>query len=452
MTTPEKMSSVTTKRGPDADVVVVGAGLAGLIAARELRDDGFAVKVLEARDRVGGRVFTDHFPGVGQVDLGAEWVSPAHHTAAAAEFARYGLGLEEPAPTSAHRWWLGGELTISQDAPLSEQEWEEFGRLVRILERDCRRIDFADPAWHRGVSDLDVPFSDYVAATGVPANVVDVVFAQAYGLMGAEPEDYSTLNLLHEISGFGSVDEAFAGQIFRLSGGMGRLPEAIAAELSDVVTLGCEVTSVAAAGELMAVEHSCGMSLASSVVIAVPVNTLLRIRFTPALPDDVEQLARERHAGRVVKVWAHVPDSVAGDGSTGWPGMAESYTFHGGEGLALGGFLTASPSPGQQSDDFRREVEQRFPGLSLGALKWHDWNDDVHALGPWHCARPGQHEALLRLAESRPPIVFAGGDLSGEWVGWMDGAITSGRDAATKLHQFLRAVPPHHPIETTDRT
>ena len=80
------------------DVVVLGAGLAGLSAARELTESGLDFVVLEARDRVGGRTYTVPFEAAGcSVDLGAEWVAPGHHSALVAELARYGIGLESSA-------------------------------------------------------------------------------------------------------------------------------------------------------------------------------------------------------------------------------------------------------------------------------------------------------------------------------------------------------------------
>ena len=80
------------------DVAVLGAGLAGLCAARDLIGAGLNVAVLEARDRVGGRTLTVPFEAAGlRVDLGAEWVAPAHHVALMEELRSYGIGLE-PAP------------------------------------------------------------------------------------------------------------------------------------------------------------------------------------------------------------------------------------------------------------------------------------------------------------------------------------------------------------------
>ena len=91
------------------DVAVLGAGLAGLCAARDLIGVGLNVAVLEARDRVGGRTLTVPFEAAGLgVDLGAEWVAPAHHVALMEELRSYGIHLE-PAPSTGvvhlHKPW-----------------------------------------------------------------------------------------------------------------------------------------------------------------------------------------------------------------------------------------------------------------------------------------------------------------------------------------------------------
>ena len=78
------------------DTVVIGAGLAGLCAARDLLDAGRQVVLLEARDRVGGRTYSAPFEAAGlTVDLGAEWVDPHHHQAMMQELARYEINVEE---------------------------------------------------------------------------------------------------------------------------------------------------------------------------------------------------------------------------------------------------------------------------------------------------------------------------------------------------------------------
>jgi monoamine oxidase len=429
---------MTTVPDPDVEVVVIGAGLAGLVAARDLHERGHTVTVLEARHRVGGRVLTEHFPGVGRIDLGAEWMSPTHHVALSREISRYGLRLVEAPPVTGYHWWFGS-LSIGNEAPLTESERTIYQQLLDDLDNDSRRVDFSDPTWQRVVNDLDVALSDYVNSRGVPDNVAHLLYAEAFGLMGADPHEYSALNLLHEIAGFGSADNAFNGRLCRLDGGMGSLPMAMAAGLPGTTRYDHQVSAVTTHEHGIEVIHSHGVTTASAAVVTVPFNALARVRFTPDLDDEVHTAVKQRHAGRVAKVWAQVPDSISGLRSVGWPGMAESYTFPGTEGLAAGGFLLTDSSTQQLEATFLRDIRRHFPDLEPGKLLWHNWVTDPHAQGSWHCARPGQSHALHRLAGASPPLIFAGGDVTGEWVGWMDGAVTSGKAAAVRLHDYLRS-------------
>ncbi|GAA2606604.1 flavin monoamine oxidase family protein [Paractinoplanes durhamensis] len=398
------------------DVVVVGAGLAGLVAARELRAAGLDVVLLEARDRVGGRTWTAPFPAAGvRVDLGAEWLSPESHTALTTELTRYGLTTTQP-PAAHH----GGEISAAA------------GPVLDRMDVDAGRLDFDDPGWHRAAGDLDVSFAAYLDAICSDPDARAQLLASAFALMGADETEYSALHLLHEFAGFGSARAAFENESHRVAGGTDTLAKAIAAELGDTVALGQAVASIAADGTVTTTtgaSHS-----ARAAVVAVPVNCLAGIAFPAGMP------LPDPHVGRAAKIWTRVSGIPAGTTSTSWPSLIETYAVDG----AVAAFdLRRGPAAGQR-EATAAGLEARYPDAELGEQFWHDWTADPHALGTWCAAAPGQLGALQTLADHPGPLFFAGGDLSRRWMGWMDGAITSGADTAARAGAFLNGAPVSH--------
>src|SRR5687768_971264 len=114
---------------PDADVVVVGAGFAGLVAARDLAQRGYDVLALEARDRIGGRAFFAPFPEAGcSVELGGAWFDADHQTPMREEAVRYSVAIAEATPYQTTRWFTGGQRRSGLPVP----RWEG-GALERTL-------------------------------------------------------------------------------------------------------------------------------------------------------------------------------------------------------------------------------------------------------------------------------------------------------------------------------
>lgn len=418
----------------DADVIVAGAGLAGLVAARELTEAGHRALVLEARDRVGGRTWTVPFDQAGaHVDLGAEWVSPRHHRALAAELARYGLRTAEPATGESH-WNLAGRRGTG-DVPATAAEEREFTAALGQLEADAGRIDFGRPDWHAGLADLDVPFASYLDRLPCSPMVRARLLARAFELMGADERRYSALTLLHEFAGFGSAAEALDGESLRVADGAGALAQAIAADLGESVRLGEPVTAVAASDSQCTLTSRNGARYTcTTVIVAVPVNVLADIAFSPrpALP--------RPHPGAAAKIWLHAQGIAPGTTYTGWPGVA-AYAVPARNGAALAAFQLRAGSAAEQEAAVTRELRQAFPDASLTQPLWHDWCGDPFARGTWSVPAPGQLAEWHALASHAGPVFFAGGDISRRWLGWMDGAVTSGTDTARRASAFLSGQP-----------
>ena len=142
---------------PQIDVAVLGAGLAGLCAARELSGAGLDVVILDARDRVGGRTWTVPFHAAGcRVDLGAEWVAPQHHRALMAELQRYEIGLE-PVEVALHE-------------PSSPSRDQSVDALFKSLNARALSLKSEHPAWYESCDDVDVPVSEYLESFNLDAS------------------------------------------------------------------------------------------------------------------------------------------------------------------------------------------------------------------------------------------------------------------------------------------
>ncbi|WP_163512171.1 flavin monoamine oxidase family protein [Fodinicola acaciae] len=410
------------------DIIVVGAGLAGLVAARDLRADGHHVRVLEARDRPGGRTWSTVFPATGaRVELGAEWFSPSVHTAVAAELARYGLSAARPG--SSDGTWVSNGVAVA-DSALAPGEGAASAALCNRIDADAKRIDFANPAWHVGLDDLDVPFAAYLDRIGAHGRVRDFILAVSFELAGADEHEYTALQLLHEFAGYGSFAHAESDESLRVPSG--QLAAAVAADLGDIVQFNHVVTGVrhAAPGCEVVLDDDSTWQ-AQAVIMAVPVNCLDAVD----LPESVPVVGR--HAGRAAKVWTQIDGHDAALTTRGWPGLVETYVVPGPTSSALASFQLRTGTADEQLALLRTQLGERFPDARLGQHHWHDWSGDNFARGTWCTARPAQLDRLYDLSQHPGPVLFAGGDISRQWIGWMDGAITSGTDAARRAQAYL---------------
>ncbi|MGD2007364.1 MAG: FAD-dependent oxidoreductase, partial [Cellvibrionales bacterium] len=271
-------------------VAVLGAGLAGLVAARELSAAGFRVVLLEARDRVGGRTFSRSLPNCDMmVDLGAEWVAPRFHTAMVTELKRYGLPLVSPDPVDEQN-----------PAAAVDPAWTA---LLAEIDQDAQRIDPSKPDWYRDVTAFEMPLQQYLQQLGVPTHLQHELLPHAFALHGAHHGQYSATNLLHDVAAFGGCEQAFHADERRIAGGSQALAQRIAADIGCELRLGWPVTTVGQSGDEVVISGPRGAVRASCAVLAVPVNVLADLALHLTLPTMAQSAIAEGHPGRAAKGW-----------------------------------------------------------------------------------------------------------------------------------------------------
>lgn len=300
----------------ERDVVIIGAGPSGLSAARRLKAAGLTVAVLEARDRVGGRTWTDTIDGA-MLEIGGQWISPDQTVLAGLveelgleTFERYRAGESVYiAPDGARRTYTGDMF------PVGEQTEKEMLRLIGILDALAAETDPAAPWKHPQARELDtISFSHWLRQQSSDEEACNNIGLFVAGGMLTKPAHaFSVLQAVLMAASAGSfshlVDEDFILDR-RVAGGMQQVSERMAADLGDDVLLSNPVRFLRWPGAdgtandgVTAVADNVTVR-ARFAVMAVPPNLYSRVSFDPPLPRRQHQMHQHQSLGLVIKVHA----------------------------------------------------------------------------------------------------------------------------------------------------
>jgi monoamine oxidase len=309
----------------EAEVCIVGAGLAGLTAARRLSQAGTSVVVLEARDRVGGRVWTRTSRDGIPVDMGGCFVGPHHERMHAltkemgvATFSTYVQGDNVLATGGNVRRYRGDIPRISPAALLSA------GQAIARMNAMAKKIPVEAPWDAPKAAEWDaLSVRAWLTPAHVPTRLArDLVEATVRACFAADLSEVSFLNWLFLVRSAGGIESLMniAGgyQDSQFEGGVGQVPDAMAAELGDAVVLGTPVTGVSQSGSRVEVAADGTTVTARRVILALPRALAAGIRFDPVLPADHALLIHQVPAGTEIKMvavydepfWRH--DGVSG--------------------------------------------------------------------------------------------------------------------------------------------
>ncbi|MGW7351590.1 flavin monoamine oxidase family protein [Streptomyces sp. NPDC054784] len=423
---------------PDADVVIVGGGVAGLVAARELGRAGRRVTVLEARDRLGGRVWTDHRLGR-DLEMGGTWL---HWTQPHvwAEVTRYGLGVTRGPRAETAYWLAGGEVRTGS--------LRDFMDLIdpgmrRLLADTMELIPRPwDPVAHEGLAAADAwSVRDRLDALGLSVEEYQANEAAWVGHFNAPLDEGAYVGALRWTAASAGhwhlMHEASA--VFRLTDGTRALVDALAADSGAEIRTGAPVRAVEHGGPEARVHLADGTHVtAGAVVVTLPQNILDSVAFTPPLGPEKRAAAREGTASRGVKLWIRVRGPIAPffAYSSGAHALSVVRTEYLGEDdavlVAFG--ADASRIRTDDVDAVRDALRVWRDDLEVLEVTGHDWMADPYAGETWLMQRPGQLTSYHRGLRRREGLLhYAGSDNADLWAGFVDGAVESGLRVAREI-------------------
>ena len=424
------------------DVVVVGAGFAGLTSARELSHRGLDVLVLEARDRIGGRTWTGPFADV-EVELGGAFVHwfQAHVWA---ELTRYGLSLNGQPEIDRAVWIADGRR---HETPAQEL-WDLLADGMADVTRGSEDL-FPFPvdalAGGEALVEADrLSVADRFEQLTLARAVRDPLEGLASTLSSA-PNDEAGLTQLLRAFALANDDVELVDAIngmYSIAGGTRALADAIAADGGHEIRTSSPVTRIEQAGDDVTVEVGGVPVSAGAAVVAVPVNALRTIAFDPALPSVVADVAEAGQASRGAKIWvrtdAEVEPVIALAPHDRALSFAEVLPHPAGGAVMLAFANTNVAFAAGNRRAVLDELDALFPGIPIREIGGHDWTSDPWANGTWCCFRPGQFTGALRALQApHGRVAFAGGDIAEVWGAYIDGAIESGMTAAREVVTIL---------------
>lgn len=442
-----------------ADVAVVGAGFAGLSAARELTRLGRDVVVLEGRDRVGGRSHTVTLAGT-PVDLGATFVGPTQDAVRA-------LAAELGCPTvRTHSHgknlirWRGRVRSYRSTIPrLSILELVDVSRIQWRFERLCRQVPVDRPWTASTAHHLDeLTLDTWLRSVHASASTRDLMAIMSRVTWGCEPGAVSMLHAVRYVKAAGGIgrmlDVEGGAQQDRFPAGTQQIAVRMADELGSRVRLSTPVRSVVRdADGVLSVRTDQGVVTARAVIVAVAPAHRAAIDFDPPLPDDYTALPGNWPQGNLSKAYAAYPTPFWRAGGCSGEALSDEgpvfITFDvspsgDGPGILLG-FTDAAEFDELPAAERRARALAGFATLfgdrARNPIDYvdHRWSAEEFAPGgPTAAVPPG---SWTRYGPSlRAPvggIHWAGTETADEWTGFLDGAVRSGRRAAAEVHASL---------------
>jgi monoamine oxidase len=442
----------------EADVVIVGAGLAGLVAARDLLAAGTDAVVLEARERVGGRVLNEEIGDGKVVEVGGQWIGPSQDRLAA-------VGREMEVDTFPT--FSAGENVIEHGGRLRRYR----GAIPRLNPLVLMDVEVAQRRLNRLARSvpLDAPWAapraraldSQTVHTWMRRNVRTragraLLQLGTEAVWAAQPEDMSLLHMLFYIHSAGNLERLFdtegGAQQDRFVGGSQLVPIRLAERLGERVVLDAPVRRIAVRGDSVEVSADGVTARGRRAVVALAPTLAGRIAYDPPLPGYRDQLTQRTPLGTVAKCMAVYEEPFWR--AEGLSGQATStrgpikLTFDnsppdGSPGVLLG-FLEGRQARelGRAPAEDRRaaviDCFTRFFGPRAASPERYVerlWAEEEWSRGCYGCHLPTGAWTAYGPALTEPigRLHWASAETASVWNGYMDGAVRSGERAAQEI-------------------
>lgn len=431
--------------GVDYDVIVLGGGFAGVTAARDSMKNGYRTLLLEARDRLGGRTFTSHFAGH-EVEMGGTWVHWSQPFVWS-EIQRYKLEVIETPEANVDG---GTDVVVFADGRrhlLDEHTAPEvFGGIDTYFASAAKMWEHPYDAAHgwQAIAAADSRSSaavlDTMQLTPLQRAALEAYVA-ALGHCMPEVASQVDLNRWWALGGYSAHTLHDAGGRFRLRHGTVGLINKIVEDGKPEIRLGNPVRAVEDDGRRVVVTTARGERItAGAVIVAMPMNVLPDVRFTPPLPAGVIEAGREKHVGHGVKLLTRVKGKVSKSRVLALAApthpLSATFTYAVADDHTI--LVTFTPDPKRIDYTDKNAVQAAlrdfFPDVEVEAVHFQPWTEDPYSQGTWCGYRPGWFgKYYSQFQKDQGRVFFGQGDHGEGWRGFIDGAIGAGARAAERV-------------------